>query len=148
MPTILKQTLKRARERLLEKNIISDTPADREKFPTYDISDPLKCTPRELTLKLIKQHEFLMHRVVGMNDSMVKRDTSMRQVGLDNSDILRVDDADATGSYQADVSVRSLMRENSRMRKQLESMRIQIEEKGEDEVDSQANFIDSVKDQI
>ena len=54
LPTILKSTLKRAREMLMQKNIISDSPVDKEKFPTYDLSDPLKCTPRELTLKLIK----------------------------------------------------------------------------------------------
>ena len=54
LPTILKTTLKRAREMLLKKNIINDLPIDREKFPTYDLSEPLKCTPRELTLKLVK----------------------------------------------------------------------------------------------
>ena len=54
LPTILKNTLKRARDMLLKKNIINDSPVDREKFPSYDMKEPMKNTPRELTLKLIK----------------------------------------------------------------------------------------------
>ena len=72
LPQIIKLTLKKAREMLIQKNIISESYMDKEKFPTYDLSDPLKCTPRELTLKLIRQHEFLMHRVVALSETMMK----------------------------------------------------------------------------
>ena len=65
---------------LIRKGIIYDTPMDRDKFPTYDPSEPHKCTPRELTLKLIRQHEFLLNRLVAQTDiaqvMMLKRDQS------------------------------------------------------------------------
>jgi len=73
LPQILKVTLKKAREMLIQKNIINDiSPSDKEKFPTYDLSEPLKCTPRELTLKLVKQHDFLLHRVAALHETVLK----------------------------------------------------------------------------
>ena len=68
LPGILKTTLKRAREMLLHRSIITESPLDKDKFPTYDLSEPLKCTQRELTLKLIKQHNYLLNRVVAMTE--------------------------------------------------------------------------------
>lgn len=57
---------------MIEKNILTDSLADKEKFPTYDLSDPLKCTPRELTLLLVRQHEFLLHRVKALTETVYK----------------------------------------------------------------------------
>ena len=73
LPSILKPILKRARQMLLQKNIITDSLADKDKFPTYDLSEPLKCTARELTLKLIRQHDYLLHRVVAMTETIIKK---------------------------------------------------------------------------
>ena len=66
-------TLKKARELLLSKSIITDGLEDREKFPIHDPSDPLKGTPRELTLKLVKQHGSLLHKVVALTETLLKQ---------------------------------------------------------------------------
>ena len=70
-----------------------------------------------------------MHRVIAVTETMFKKDIS--RCGLDNSDIMKEVDAEETVSRQ-DVSIRSLKRENSVMRKQLESVRLQMAEKGEE----------------
>ena len=143
LPGILKATLKKAREMLLQKNIITESPLDKDKFPTYDLSVPLECTQRELTLKLIKQHNFLLHRIVAMTETMVK--SNLAKYGVDGaSELMKDVEAEETLTRQ-DVSIRSLKRENSQMKKQLESVRLQIAEKGE-EVETQANFIENVKE--
>ena len=99
---------------------MGDSLADKEKFPAYDASDPLKCTPRELTLKLIKQHDFLLHRVVALTETMQKHNVSKY---VEGTDMMKEIDAEEALSRQ-DVSIRSLKRENSFIKKQLESFRI------------------------
>jgi len=113
LPQILKSTLKKARELLISKNIITDSLIDREKFPTYDMADPLKCTPRETTLKLIKQHEFLMHRVVALTEAV--RKSTLTKYGND-TEMLKEVNTEETVS-RLDVSIHSLKRENSFIRK-------------------------------
>ena len=121
LPQILKQTLKKARDALIQKGIINESSLiDKEKFPTYDVSDPMKCTPRELTLKLVKQHDFLLHRVVALTEAARKTTLSRYAEG---TDLMKDLEAEETVSRQ-DVSIRSLKRENSFMKKQLESFRL------------------------
>ena len=88
---------------LLKKNIINDSPVDREKFPTYDTKEPMKNTPRELTLKLIKQHEYLLHRLIAVTETIGKKDFSQSRInqhcggGTDSSaEILKEIDAEET----------------------------------------------------
>ena len=143
LPDILKSTLKKAREILIGKNIITDSLIDLEKFPKYDPTDPLKCTPRELTLKLIKQHEFLVHRVVALSETFRKQ--TLTKYG-EGTEMIKDISAEETLSRQ-DVSIRSLKRENSFIKKQLECVRLQFAEKDE-EVEHQASFIDLAKEQM
>ena len=88
---------------------------DKDKFPTYDMSEPLKCTPRELTLKLIRQHEFLMHRVVALAETL-KKQTIQKYNGDGCKQMLKDIHTEETVSKQ-DVSIQSLKRENSFIRK-------------------------------
>ena len=125
LPQILKQTIKKARELLIQKHILNENSlADREKMPTYDITDPLKNTPRELTLILVKQHDFLLHRVIALNETIGKMNAS-RHVGSPDvsHDLLKDIEAEETLSKQ-DVSIRSLKKENSFMKKQIESLKV------------------------
>ena len=71
------------------------------------------CTPRELTLKLVKQHDFLVHRVVAMQETIVKQNVNRH---LEGTDILKELDAEETKSRQ-DLTIRSLKRENSLINK-------------------------------
>ena len=71
------------------------------------------CTPRELTLKLVKQHDFLVHRVVAMQETIVKQNVNRH---LEGTDILKELDAEETMSRQ-DLTIRSLKRENSLINK-------------------------------
>ena len=112
--------MKKARELLLGKNIITDSPVDLEKFPKYDPTDPLKCTPRELTLKLIKQHDFLLHRVIALSETVRKQ--TLNKYG-EGTDIVKDISAEETLS-RMDISIRSLKRENSFIKKQLECVRL------------------------
>lgn len=126
---------------LISKGIISDHIADKERFPTYDNSDSLRCTPRELTLLLIRQHEFLMHRVVAVSEA-IKKQTIIKYG--EGTDMAKEVEAEEMVSRQ-DVSIQSLKRENSFMRKQLDCARLQAAEKS-DEIENQASFIDLAKE--
>ena len=138
LPQILKVTLKKARELLISKAIISDSVMDKERFPTYDLTDPLKSTQRELTLILIKQHEFLIHRVIALNGTIKKQNLS--RFSSNGFDALKEVEAEETVSRQ-DSSIRELKRENNIMKKKMESFKFQVAERDE-EVESQAVFID------
>ena len=67
---------------------------DREQFPMYELSNPLECTPRELTLKLVKQHGFLLHRVVALTETIIKQGLSKYADGC--SDIMKEITAEET----------------------------------------------------
>ena len=98
---------------MVKKNIIDEGSAhDKERFPTYDPTDAISCTPRELTLKLVKQHDFLMHRVVALLETIHKHNMNKYVDGLPQADI----NAEETLSRQ-DVSIKSLKRENSFIKK-------------------------------
>ena len=113
---------------MIKKNIITEGSAiDRERFPSYDPTDASGCTPRELTLKLVKQHDFLLHRVVALCETMHKQNINKYLEGLPQGEI----DAEETLSRQ-DVSIRSLKRENSFIKKQLEMVKLQVAEKDEE----------------
>ena len=128
LPQIVKVTLKKARELLISKNIITDSVLDKEKFPTYDLTDPLKSTQRELTLILIKQHDFLLHRVVALNGTIKKQNLSKFSNGFD---CLKEVEAEETVSRQ-DISIRELKRENNIMKKKMESFKFQVAERDEE----------------
>ena len=117
---------------------------DSEKFPMYDLSNPLECTPRELTLKLVKQHGFLLHRVVALTETILKQGFSKYADGC--SDIMKEVTAEETVLKQGE-SLKCLNRENSFMKMQLESFRNQVNDKTE-EAKSQALFINTVKGKI
>jgi len=62
-----------------------------------------------------------MHRVIAMSETMMKKDFS--KYGCDTSEIMKEVDQEEAVQRQ-DVSIRSLKRENSMMKKQLETMRL------------------------
>ena len=65
--------LRKGRETLVEQKILSETcQLDTMNFPTFDKSDPLKNTTRELTFNLLKQRDFLLQRVLVLVDLNLK----------------------------------------------------------------------------
>lgn len=75
--------IKKAREVLIKKHIIADgSLADKERFPAYEAGDSVGCTPRELTLKLIKQHDFLLHRVIALSETVYRHNMSKYAEGV------------------------------------------------------------------
>jgi hypothetical protein len=69
LPQILRHVLKKGKETMLSNGLLTEgSDLDRYEFPTYDISDASSCTPRELTLSLVKQRDFLLNRVLGLTE--------------------------------------------------------------------------------
>ena len=71
-----------SRECLIYNQILDEkSPTDKVCYPPYDPRDPFKNTQRELTLTLLKQHEFLLSRVIIMNELGLK--TASERFGAD-----------------------------------------------------------------
>ena len=71
-----------SRECLIYNQILDEqSPTDKASYPPYDPRDPFKNTQRELTLTLLKQHEFLLSRVIIMNELGLK--TASERFGAD-----------------------------------------------------------------
>ena len=87
--------LKKARELMIKKKIIADgSQTDKERFPTYEPGDSIGSTPRELTLKLIKQHDFLLYRVIALSETIHKHKMGKYAEGVPH--LLRDIDAEET----------------------------------------------------
>ena len=70
---ILKKAIRNSREYLLSKGIIDEhSISDKTNYPSYNPKDPFKNTQRELAVTLLKQHEFLITRVVALNELGLK----------------------------------------------------------------------------
>lgn len=80
----------------------------------------------------------MLHRLIAITETIIKKDFSQSRInqngggGTDSSaEMLKEIDAEETLSRQ-EVSIRTLKRENSQMRKQLESARLVASEKGQE----------------
>ena len=70
---ILKKAIRTSREYLISKEIIDEhSISDKTSYPSYDPKDPFKNTQRELAVTLLKQHEFLITRVVAQHELGLK----------------------------------------------------------------------------
>jgi len=65
----LKKALKESHKYLIDHSLISE---DGEGYPTFNPKDPTMCSNRDLTLVLLKQHDFLVQRLALVQDIAIQ----------------------------------------------------------------------------